>query len=49
MMRKLCTRLYLAVFLAISLSGCSAIRGVGNAIANSIKGFQIHFPTFRFP
>lgn len=47
--RKVIYRIYLAVILAFTLSGCGAIRGVGNAIANSFKGFQIHFPTIRFP
>ncbi len=49
MLRRLSIRVYLAVVLAISLSGCSAIRSVGDALANSIRGFSIHFPTIRFP
>jgi len=49
MLRKLSIRIYLAVVLAISLSGCSAIRGIGHALTNSFKGFQIHFPTIHFP
>lgn len=49
MVRRIIYRAYLAVILAFTLSGCGAIRGVGNAIANSFKGFQIHFPTIHFP
>jgi predicted small secreted protein len=49
MLRKLSCRIYLAVILALSLSGCGAIRGVGNALANSFKGFSISFPTIHFP
>ena len=49
MFRKLSIRIYLAIVLAFSLSGCSAIRSIGDAVANSFKGFQIHFPSFRFP
>lgn len=49
MWKELSRRLYLAVILAFSLSGCGAIRGVGNALANSFKGFSIHFPTIHFP
>jgi predicted small secreted protein len=49
MLRKLSCRLYLAVILAFSLSGCSAVRGIGNALTNSFKGFNIHFPTIHFP
>ncbi len=49
MLSKLSIRVYVAIVLALSLSGCSAIRGVGNALANSLKGFHISFPTIRFP
>jgi hypothetical protein len=49
MLRKLSYRIYLAVIAAFSLSGCGAIRSVGNALTNSIKGFNIHFPTIHFP
>jgi hypothetical protein len=34
----------LIVILMISLSGCDAIRGIGNALTNGFKGFSIHFP-----
>ncbi len=49
MLRKLGYRIYLAVVLAFTLSGCGAIRGVGNALGTSFKGFNIHFPTIHFP
>ncbi len=49
MLNKLSYRIYLILVLAFSLSSCSALRGIGNAVANSFKGFTIHFPTFRFP
>ncbi len=49
MLKKLGYRIYLAVILAFSVSGCSAIRDVGNALTNSFKGFSIHFPTIHFP
>lgn len=49
MIRKLSCRLYLMVMLALSISGCGAIRGVGDALANSFKGFNIHFPTIHVP
>jgi hypothetical protein len=44
MLRKLWYRVCLAVFLVLSLSGCSAIREVGSALANGLKGFSIHIP-----
>lgn len=44
MLRKLSHRIYLLVFLSLTLSGCSAIRGIGDALTNGIKGFSIHFP-----
>ncbi len=49
MVRKIVLRFYIAVVLAFTLSGCSAIRSVGDAIANSLSSFKISFPTFRFP
>ncbi len=49
MLNKLTSRIYWTVILAISLSGCGAIRGVGNALSNSFKGFHISFPTIHFP
>ena len=44
MLKKLWYRLCLAVVMVLSLSGCSAIRGIGDGLINSFKGFQIHFP-----
>jgi hypothetical protein len=44
MLKKLWYRAGLAVVLVLSLSGCGAIRGIGNALTNSFKGFSIHFP-----
>ncbi len=49
MVKKLSGRIYLWVILSIGLSGCSAIRGVGNALANSFRGFHISFPTIHMP
>ncbi|MFZ0533253.1 MAG: hypothetical protein WAM09_08735 [Anaerolineales bacterium] len=49
MLRKLKYRIFLTMLLLFSLSGCSAIRGVGEALTNSFKGFSIHFPTIHFP
>jgi predicted small secreted protein len=42
--KKLWYRICLMVVLVLSLTGCSAIRGVGNGLFNSFKGFNIHFP-----
>jgi hypothetical protein len=44
MLKKLYHRVYWFAFLALMLSGCSSIRGFGNALTNSFKGFSIHFP-----
>jgi predicted small secreted protein len=44
MLKKLYHRVYWVAFLALTLSGCSSIRGFGNALTNSFKGFSIHFP-----
>jgi hypothetical protein len=44
MLRKLYYRICLLAFLALSVSGCGAIRGIGDALTNGIKGFSIHFP-----
>lgn len=49
MFKKLSCRLYLAIVLAFSLSGCSSVRGIGDALTNGFKGFTIHLPTIRFP
>ncbi len=49
MLRRLWFRLCLAVFLALALSGCEAIRSAGNAISNSFSGFSIRFPSIHFP
>jgi hypothetical protein len=44
MLKKLIKRVSLGLFLVLSLSGCSAVRGIGDALLNSFKGFTIHFP-----
>ncbi len=49
MWKKIGYRIYLAFVLAVSLAGCSAIRGVGDALGNSFKGFSIQLPTIHFP
>ncbi len=49
MLKRLWFRFCLAVFLALSLSGCDAIRSAGNSISNSFSGFNIRFPTIHFP
>jgi uncharacterized protein YceK len=49
MLSKLWFRLCLSVMFVLSLSGCSAIRGIGNALTNSFKGFSIHFPSINIP
>jgi predicted small secreted protein len=49
MVRKLIYRINLALILAISLSGCGAIRGVGDALTRGLRGFSIRFPTIHFP
>jgi len=43
-LRKLWYRVCLTAFLVLSLSGCSAIRDIGHALTNGLKGFSIHFP-----
>lgn len=47
-MKKMYFQACLGIFFALSLSGCSAVRGIGDALANSFKGFTIHFPTINF-
>jgi hypothetical protein len=49
MLKKLWYRACLSLVLALSLSGCSALRGIGDALTNGIKGFTIHFPGIHFP
>ncbi len=49
MLKKLWFKLCLTIFLALTLSGCGAIRSVGNAISNSFSGFKIQFPAIHFP
>ncbi len=44
MIKKLIQRLWLGVFMLVTLTGCSAIRGIGDGLMNSFKGFNIHFP-----
>ncbi len=44
MLKKLWYRACVAAMFVLSLSGCSAIRGIGNALTNGVKGFSIHFP-----
>jgi hypothetical protein len=44
MLKKLWYRVCLSVVFVLSLSGCGAIRGIGNALTNSFKGFSIHIP-----
>ncbi len=44
MLKKLWYRICLTVVLGLSLTGCGAIRGVGNGLLNGFKGFNIHFP-----
>ena len=44
MLKKLTNRICLGLFLILSLSSCSAVREIGNALSNSLKGFSIHFP-----
>ncbi|GEM_PF-1403156 len=44
MFKKLIKRVSLGLFLVLSLSGCSVIKGIGDALANGIKGISIHFP-----
>jgi hypothetical protein len=48
-MKKLWYRLCLNIFLAASLSGCSAVRGIGDTLFRGFQGINIHFPTIRFP
>jgi hypothetical protein len=49
MLKKLEYKILTTIILALSVSGCSAIRGIGKALTNSFKGFNIHFPTIHFP
>jgi predicted small secreted protein len=44
MLKKLWYRACVMAVLVFSLSGCSAIRGIGNALTHGFKGFSIHFP-----
>jgi uncharacterized protein YceK len=49
MVKKLEYRILTMIIIVLSTSGCGAIRSVGNALSNSFKGFNIHFPTIHFP
>jgi len=44
MLKKLWYRACVTALLVLSLSGCGAIRSVGNGLFHSFKGFNIHFP-----
>jgi hypothetical protein len=44
MLKKLWYRACVMVVLVFSLSGCGAIRGIGNALTNGFRGISIHFP-----
>jgi hypothetical protein len=44
MLKKMWYLACVMAMLVVSLSGCSAIRGIGNALTNGFKGFSIHFP-----
>jgi hypothetical protein len=49
MLKNLSARIYLWIILGLSLSGCSAVRGIGDALLNSFKGFSVSFPAIHFP
>jgi predicted small secreted protein len=43
MFKKLWYRACVMVLVGLSLSGCGAVRGIGDALINGFKGFSIHF------
>ena len=44
MVKKLKQNFYLIILFMLSISGCSAIQGIGKALTSGFKGFSIHFP-----
>jgi hypothetical protein len=43
MLKKLINRVTVGLFMVLALSGCSAVRGIGDALINSFKGFSVPF------